>query len=155
MDSGTLGRKLKQCNKNLRIWHPHHDFIPSALLLLGFNCSYESVCGIDKNEVPEFTIIEPYSGRIIKAGWRRTLNILVKKNIVTQESVRRVFGVHITGQQKQTFKLLDDPIKTAEKAAKLRGMEESQRKYGVADPDYRRLDDLVDIAKMYKKEGRI
>lgn len=154
MNAGEFARKLQKCNRNLRVWHPARRDVPSCVVLLVGN-EYETMCGFDKNDVPEFTITEPITGRIVKSGWRRTLNILVAKKALDQRTVKRVFGYEITGRQKQVFVLQDDPIKAAEKQAKERGMREAEKKFGVADPNARKLEDLIQIAKMYKKQGRI
>jgi hypothetical protein len=112
------------------------------------------ICSVDKNWLPEYIMQDPETGEILKGGWRRVLRVLADKKLIDRKQADRVFGKHIVWRTLG----MADPIGTAIERARIeaakRGLAESERIGGVADPDYRNFDDIVDIARMSKKYER-
>jgi len=51
----------------------------------------ESICGTDRYWVPEFIIYDSI-GHIKKAGWRRTVDILISRGYVTSKKASIIFS---------------------------------------------------------------
>jgi hypothetical protein len=91
MLSGDFAKKLKQLNPRLRICSLEGSDYAAGLHYVDPYEGYISICGIDKNYVPERTEVDEV-GHIIKSGWRRVVNILLARGLVTREKVKKVFG---------------------------------------------------------------
>ncbi len=154
MMASDFQRKLKKLNKRLFIYCGDDKTRPAGLHIRYESGVVEMICSVDKSWLPEYIMQDPETGEIIKGGWRRVLRILAAKNLIDRKHADRVFGKHIIWRTLGT----PDPIGTAIERARIeaakRGLAESERIGGVADPDYRNFDDMVDIAKMSKKYER-
>lgn len=153
MMPGVFERKLKQLNRRLFIFCGDDPNRPAGLHIRHANGTVEMICSVDKNRMPEYMIQDNETGEILKGGWRRVLRILAEKRLIRRADADRAFGRII-------WRTLGspDPIGTAIERARIeaakRGLAESEKIGGVADPDYRNFDDMVDIARMSKKMER-
>lgn len=93
MLSGEFHRKLRRLNPELRIWCGDNDHRPACLYRVTVE-GFTEICGVDKQWVPEHTEFFP-DGQIKKAGWRRTLRILIQNRLVNRFSAERVFNTHL------------------------------------------------------------
>ena len=140
MLSGTFAGKLRQLDPHFRVYCHSNPNLPAGLY-------YEDgkdlvhICGVDRSEVPEFTIWNgPF---ILKSGWRRTLKILVGKQLVTKYKVAKVFGVHLEYGDRPKQPRWVNPIQEALKEAYKQGAKKS--------PGYIELDDLLQI---HRQKGK-
>ena len=97
MTSGDFLRKLKLMNRRLNICAFDNS---DRLAGIYYICPIEGVvdiCGIDKNNVPEYPTYDS-RGHVIKSGWRRALKILLSyrdirgRPIITRDQVTKQFG---------------------------------------------------------------
>jgi hypothetical protein len=92
-------------NPNLRIFCGDDNSKPAGIFRWKRNeiqdemGAYDHICGIDKNEVPEFAFVTE-NGSILKSGWRRVLRILIANRIIRQRDAERVFGANLSGRGK-------------------------------------------------------
>lgn len=93
MLSSDFQKNLKKLNKNLRIIPNPNDSFPAGLYL-HYMDELVHICGVDSNFVPEMTEADS-KGHIVKAGWRRTLNILIGKGLIDKYQAQRVFKTEI------------------------------------------------------------
>ena len=93
MLSGEFQRKIRQLNKDLRIWCGDKDHLPAGLFRM-VRGEWETICGVDKNWVPEHTEFHP-DGKIKKSGWRRVLRILIRQGLVERYRAEKVFQTHL------------------------------------------------------------
>lgn len=116
MLSCDFERKLRQLNRNLRIFCGNEDIRAAGIYEVTKEGDYLEICATDKNYVPEYPIFRA-DGGYIKAGWRRTLNVLISRKLFTKEKAQKVFSYRIEGnrrpvrpviQQRSLAKKLDD-----------------------------------------------
>ena len=93
MESGLFARKLRCLNPELRIWCSDDDLKPAGLFYVHAG-EYVQICGVDKQSVPKNTIFGK-TGRIIKAGYLRTLKILIERGLVDRRKAEQVFNCRI------------------------------------------------------------
>lgn len=93
MLAGEFQRKIRQLNRNLRIWCGDTNHLPAGLFHVARG-QYEQICGVDKNYVPEHTELAE-NGAIIRSGWRRTLRVLIKQRLINRRDAERVFGCNL------------------------------------------------------------
>jgi len=86
---GDFERNLKILNKSLRIF-AGSDNSKAAGLFTVIDGEYVQICGVDKNTVPEYPIYDKY-GHILKSGWKRVLNILIKMKYINKFKALSVF----------------------------------------------------------------
>lgn len=91
MLAGDFAKKLKKLNPRLRICSLDNSEYAAGLHYVDPYEGYISICGIDKNYVPERTEVDEV-GHILKSGWRRVVNILLARGLTTRERVKKVFG---------------------------------------------------------------
>ena len=92
MLSGEFERKLRKLNPSLKIWCGDDYSKPAGLFYIRNN-EYIEICGVDKNNVPEFTIWDN-KGHIVKSGWRRILEILIPRKLIDKHIAERVFNTY-------------------------------------------------------------
>lgn len=81
--AGEFERLLRRLNPDLRVYCGNDDHRPAGLYLLK-NGQIEELGGVDKNFVPDQTILDK-TGRIVKKGWRAVLMNLVARRLVRYE----------------------------------------------------------------------
>lgn len=110
MEPGTFYRKLRSLNPQLKIWCKDDDSKPAGLYYVKQN-EYKEICGVDKGDVPE-RMIYNLNGTIHKAGWRRTLKILIKKGLVDKRKAEKVFNCSMEARStpKPTFKTAESTL---------------------------------------------
>lgn len=77
-------------NPQLKIWCGNDDSKPAGLFHIKQG-EYTEICGVDKGDIPE-RVIYNLDGTIHKSGWRRTLNILIKRRMIDKKKAERVFN---------------------------------------------------------------
>lgn len=107
---GTFQQKIRSLNKNLVFMAVENSDKPIALY------NYEKgdlthVCGTDRNDVPEFSLCDR-KGRILKSGWRRTVEILIGQGLVDKYRAQSVFGA-VFDKRHGEFTIDPDPIHKA------------------------------------------
>jgi hypothetical protein len=94
---GTFARNLRKLNPRLRIFCGNDDSKPASIYYVK-NGEEQTVCGIDKNYVPEW-IIWNEDGSIAKGGWRRALKILLQKKLIDRKKAERLFRADLSYKQ--------------------------------------------------------
>lgn len=97
MLSGQFARNLRKLNPKLRIFCGNDDSKPASIYYVR-NGEEETVCGIDKNYVPEW-IVWKEDGSIAKGGWRRALKILVQKKLIDKKKAEKLFRTDLSYKQ--------------------------------------------------------
>ena len=100
MLAGDFERKLRKLNRSLRIYCSDYDSRPAGIFHV-VNGEYTNICGIDKHYVPERSIRMPW-GAHYKGGWRRALNILIKKKLINKKEAEKLFKTRL-GVNKPDF----------------------------------------------------
>lgn len=93
MLAGQFQQKLRQLNPKLRIYCGDDNKWAAGIFHV-VRGEYTEICGVDKNILPEHSTREE-NGRIIKAGWRRTIKILMKKGFIDRHSAEKVFRARL------------------------------------------------------------
>jgi hypothetical protein len=146
MLSGEFQRKLRAVNSNLRIWCSDQDFRAAGIYKVNRLSEYEEVCGIDKNFVPELTT-QREDGLILKGGWRRAMNILIRAKLVDRRKAERVFNTRFDLKtRKIVIQYESEKIKKAIEKATVENMVRTGK------PALSR-DQVMDFAKEVNKEG--
>lgn len=78
--SGEFERILRRLNPDLRVYCGNDGHRPAGLYLVK-NGQIEELGGVDKNFVPDQTILDK-TGRIVKKGWRAVVLNLVSRRLV-------------------------------------------------------------------------
>jgi hypothetical protein len=134
MMSGDFQLKLRRCNRRLRI---HCGDNPNRAAAVYDPADPEvALVGIDKNLIPEFPIYDE-KGRMVKGGWRRAIEALIKTGWLNKQRAEKVFGTEFNSQgpkpvavEDQIMKAVDE-VRSHEKVNKL---------------------DLQDVAQMIRAE---
>lgn len=108
MLSGDFARNLRILNRNLRVYCGNDDSKPAGLYQV-IDGEYRSICGVDKNYLPEFTIWDK-KGHIIKSGWRRILDILILSKLVNRKQAMKVFRTYFEHPNTKCV-IEEDPIR--------------------------------------------
>ncbi len=93
MLAGEFQRKLRQLNRELRVFCGDNDRLPASVFVIK-NSEFEQICSCDKHYVPEHTEFDD-QGFIKKAGWRRVLRILIQHRFIDRRRAERVFLTHL------------------------------------------------------------
>lgn len=146
MLSGEFQRKLRSCTTKLRIFCGDNPNRPAGIFKVNNVGEYEEVCGIDKGFVPELTT-QREDGLILKSGWRRVMNILIKAKLVDQRTAQRVFNTRFDFRpRKVIIQYETDKIKRAIEKATVENMVRTGK------PALHR-DQIMDFAKEVNREG--
>lgn len=94
MAPGQVERNLRKLNKRVRIFCGDDPTHPAGVFIVSPSGEYTEICGIDKNDVPEFTTWND-QGFIVKSGYRRVLKILVGKGLVKKEAAEKLFRTRL------------------------------------------------------------
>lgn len=97
MLAGDFARKLRKLNPRLNVACGNDDTRPASIFYIK-NGEEETVCGIDKNYLPEW-IVWKEDGSILKAGWRRPLKVLIEKKLINKAKAEKLFGTNLSYRQ--------------------------------------------------------
>jgi hypothetical protein len=92
MLSGEFERKLRSLNKNLRIFCGDDNSKPAGIFTIEKG-EYKSICGIDKNYVPEYPEYAE-NGAIVRSGFRRVVKLLIKQGYIDRKDAESKFRLH-------------------------------------------------------------
>lgn len=92
----------------------------------------EHICGIDIQDIPEFSIYDS-KGHILKAGWRRTIQILISKNLINKYKAEKIFSTSFSSYYNTPYKIEKSSIDKAVQECKTN-------------------DEFVDVGRMIRKE---
>jgi hypothetical protein len=144
MLSGDFQRVVKQLNPRLRICSLDGSKNAAGIYYIDPIEGYISVCGVDKNYVPERTEVDEI-GHILKSGWRRVVNILLARNLTTREKVKKIWPSFFEQHIPSVSFCNDDPI--FKKIVKYETDEENKR--GVAGMT---SDQIFEVAEEVRKK---
>lgn len=116
MFASDFQAKLHKLNSKLKIYCGNDSSKPAGLYYV-INGEYIEICGIDKNEIPQYPIYDD-QGHIIKSGWNRTLQILVKENLIDRKKAETLFDCHL-------IRVLGPKIKDSEIKQRIKKAEQS------------------------------
>lgn len=145
---GTFKQKLKKLNPHLRVFEncPATDRPWGIYLVKKQGMELEHICGINPIAGMVYELTERrWDGYILRQGWRRVLNILIRKNIIDKKKAAQEFSTSFEGNRGKGLTVQKDPITQAMEEARARGLE----KTGVQN--YVEVDDLVDIHRWREK----
>ena len=95
MLSGVFAAKIRKLNPKIKIFCGDNPKTPATLYIVVRNeegvLEDEQICGIDKNALPEFPI-QNKIGRMLKGGWRRAVNMLIRRGLADKQKAEQVFG---------------------------------------------------------------
>lgn len=103
MLSGDFQRKLRSLNPKLHIFCGNDSRRPAGIYHV-VRGEYREICGVDKNYLIEHTIREP-NGNIVRAGWRRTLKVLINQGFIKRADAERVFNARLHYKQPKKKKV--------------------------------------------------
>lgn len=140
MYASEFASNLKKLNKKLRIFAGSDNSKPAGLYYV-VNGEYISICGVDKNEIPEYIIFDE-AGHILKSGWRRVLTLLIERGLIDRKKTVKLFNpsraLNISVDLKKDKK--DSIVKAILEA------EERAKSLG-----HMATDDIMDISKEIRK----
>ena len=145
---GTFKQKLKKLNPQLRIFQNCDPYErPWGIYLVkNQGMELEHICGINPKAGMIYELTERrWDGYILRQGWRRILEILVKKHIIDKKKAESEFSTSFEGNRGKGFTVGIDPLTRAMNEAKAHGLQ----KTGVEN--YVEIDDLIDIHRMREK----
>lgn len=146
MLSGEFQRKLRSCTTKLHIFCGDNDLRAAGIYKVNRIGEYEEVCGIDKNFVPEL-MTQRQDGLILKGGWRRAINILIRAKLVDQRIAERVFNTRFDFKPRRIIVEYEtDKIKHAIEKATVENMVRTGKPALSSDQ-------IMDFAKEVNKEG--
>lgn len=140
MLAGSFQRKVRQLNPQLHFIASSDVTKPIGLYRITDN-NIEHICGVDRNDVPEFAIHDK-KGHIIKAGWRRTLMVLLRRKLISRNKAEILFSTVLDGR-KLGYKIEESDVDRALRQATIQ--------YDDGGIDMKK-DDMFDIAAMIRKE---
>ncbi len=152
MLAGEFARKLKKLNPHLRI-SCGDDARRPAMLYFSVNCNssddrdYIEICAVDKNYLPERTIIDE-TNHIVKGGWRRAVNQLLIRKLVDKRQAERLFQTSFDQKQTLTLNRQQDPILKAIRDAQERNA------YRTGNEKIFDRDELMDIGRMVSRRPK-
>jgi hypothetical protein len=89
MLAGTFAQKLRRLNPRLRIAAGDRQHPAGLYMMVGGE--EETICGLDYDDVPQRVVISAETGRIVKSGWQRVLQILINRKLATKDAVLKQF----------------------------------------------------------------
>lgn len=140
--------KLRKLNPRLKIFKTHDPAKgPWGLYLVSpFGTELQHLCGVSCSNGFIYELTERrWDGYILRQGWRRIVQILIRKKITSNAKAAKVFGTSFEGNARRGMNIEKDPLTRALADAKKRGYD----KTGVEN--YVDLDDLVDIHRWREK----
>ena len=143
----TLQHKLKKLNPGIRIYgddtSPNRPWGVYVIDKLGQTRRH--ICGINPIGGFVYELTERrWDGYILRQGWRRVLNILIKAGLVDKKKAASEFHTSFDSTPRG-FNVGKDPLTRATDEAKLRGY----NKTGVEN--YMDVDDMIDIHRWREK----
>jgi hypothetical protein len=154
MLASTFQKNLKKLNPSLKIYCGDNKHLPAGIYHIVAG-EYEEICGVEKNEVPEYSEYNSF-GKMIKGGWRRVLQILIAKKLIDRRRSYAYFG-HWDEHSKPSYTVeqteVDKAIADMESRKRYTGKIESPLNPGqMVDNWVSRTDDVVDIGRMIRKQ---
>ena len=150
---GLFYRKLKKCNKDLKIYASRTLDTPSGLYVEKYG-ERKHICGVDNKDIPERHFSDQI-GHVIKRGWRVTLQILINKHLIRQLDAEKIFDTKFgPGTEKKSTvvgEIKKDLIKEIEKESAL----EKSLVGGKEEAVILKSDMVMDFAKEIDKEQPI
>ncbi len=145
MLAGVFERSLQRLNGRLRVYCGDDDR-KSAGLYYVVGGEYAEICGVDKGYVGEHTRWDE-KGHIVHSGWRRVLDLLIKRRLVDRKRAESVFRTHLDDRTRQRFHPSEDKI--------LRAINEAVMRNLSRNPSGGMLgrDDVVDIGREIRKRS--
>lgn len=151
--SGEFLRKLQKCNPQFRVFCHSNSSRAAGLWKTSDvkNGDVDIVCGIDKNFVPEHLYYDEEQ-HIVKRGWRKILDILIKKKHIRRDVAERVFETTLTPDRQlafPTYSEIKDGLHTQiDKLSQYHKDHDSVREENIGLS----LDEIVEISKEIHKE---
>lgn len=133
--------KLKKLNPKLKVFCGDDSQKPASIWYCKDGVEELTVCGIDKNQVPEFIRFDN-EGRIVKGGWRRAVQLIINKGLTSRKRAESIFHTHFNVAP-QKVPVIQSKIDRA-----IADMESRKDYRGVA-----RTDDVVSIGRMVQHQG--
>lgn len=90
MLAGDFQRKIRKLNRNIRIYCISDEWWRPACIFHVVGGEFTEICGIDKNFVPERSIMNP-NGSHKFGGWRRALKILIGQGLIDRKAAEKLF----------------------------------------------------------------
>jgi hypothetical protein len=90
MYGGAFEKCLKKLNPKLKLCCFDNSRHAAGIYYIDPMEGYISICGIDKGFVPVATEVDAV-GHILKSGWYRVVNILLKQGLTTPRKVQKVW----------------------------------------------------------------
>ncbi len=150
--AGDFLRKLQKCNPRFQVFC--HDSNRAAGLYRDDavkDGQVDNIMGIDKNFVPEHLYYDE-GQHIVKRGWRKTLDILIKKKHIRRGVAEKVFGTTLTVDQQMAFpiytEIKEDLHTQIDKLSRYNKDHKSGREENVVLAS----DEIVEIGKEIHKE---
>jgi hypothetical protein len=113
ISTGLFVRALKRLNPALRVCSFEGSDKLAGLYLINKQGEWEDICGVDKQSVPAYATFDD-GGHVVRAGWRRTLWILLQHGYTTKEKIRLVcrgfFDYRACGADRFVGGIAGDPI---------------------------------------------
>lgn len=118
---------------------------------------YTEICGIEKNDVPEFSEYNKY-GKMLKGGWRRALKLLLSLKLIDRHRSYKYFG-HWDEHREPTYTVeqteVDKAIAEIDERRVYMGKIESPLNPGqMVDNWVHRTDDVVEVGRLIKTDKR-
>lgn len=144
----TFYNKLRKLNPRIRIFG--NDALPNnpwgIYVLDRFGTGLVHQTGINPKSGMVYELTERrWDGMILRQGWRRVLNILIKNGVVDRRRAEREFGTSFSHTRGPRLKIDKDPLTKATQEAQERAFQKTGV-VGTMD-----LDDLVDIHRWREK----
>lgn len=154
--SGEFIRKLQKCNPSFRVFCHGKSTRAAGLWktddVLGDDV--DIICGIDKNFVPEHLYYDE-GQHIVKRGWRKTLDILIKMKHIRRGIAERVFETHLSTERTLAFptytEIKDDLHTQIDKLSRYNKDHKSGREENVVLSS----DEIVGISEEIHKEMEV
>lgn len=152
MLAGDFARNIKKLNPHLRI-SCGDDAKRPAMLYFSVNCNsdddrdYIEICAVDKNYLPERTIIDE-TNHIVKGGWRRAMNMLISRKLVDKKRAERLFQTGFDHAVNVELNKINDPI--------LRAIKDAQERNAYRRGNEKIFDrsELMDIGRMVSRRKK-
>lgn len=89
MRAGDFLKNLRKLNPALQVCSFGDNKHLAGLFYIDKQDEYQDICGVDKNEVPEYSEWDE-QGHMLVSGWRRVYLILLQLRLTTKEKVLKV-----------------------------------------------------------------
>lgn len=94
MLAGQFQSYIRKLNRNVRIYCVSDEWWRPACIFHVVKGEFTEICGIDKNIVPEYSVMNP-NGTHKLGGWRRALKILINKGLIDRSKAEKLFRTRL------------------------------------------------------------